>query len=176
MGESSFWYRPTRVVPDQRPLNGRCCCCCCCKVDPCYLPLTPSIMNVLSLCKCARKILYANINKQQFGHSIIFCVVTVNYWNWDVFKPCLFRVVHFLLHNLPRLEYKGRDEIFAAVLILWMMLYWLLMLMWLKIQIYPTESGNAGYLAPTSTSAVHMSSGNIDICYVVGWLQDITKC
>ena len=24
MGESSFWYRPTRVVPDQRPLNGRC--------------------------------------------------------------------------------------------------------------------------------------------------------
>jgi len=22
-GESSFWYRPTRVVPDQRPLNGR---------------------------------------------------------------------------------------------------------------------------------------------------------
>jgi len=27
-GESPFWYRPTRVVPDQRPLNGRCCCCC----------------------------------------------------------------------------------------------------------------------------------------------------
>jgi len=26
VGESSFWYRPTRVVPDQRPLNGRCCC------------------------------------------------------------------------------------------------------------------------------------------------------
>jgi len=24
VGESSFWYRPTRVVPDQRPLNGRC--------------------------------------------------------------------------------------------------------------------------------------------------------
>ena len=28
VGECSFWYRPTRVVPDQRPLNGRCCCCC----------------------------------------------------------------------------------------------------------------------------------------------------
>jgi len=27
VGECSFWYRPTRVVPDQRPLNGRCCCC-----------------------------------------------------------------------------------------------------------------------------------------------------
>jgi len=23
VGESCFWYRPTRVVPDQRPLNGR---------------------------------------------------------------------------------------------------------------------------------------------------------
>jgi len=30
VGECFFWYRPTRVVPDQRPLNGRCCCCCCC--------------------------------------------------------------------------------------------------------------------------------------------------
>ena len=29
MGECLFWYRPTRVVPDQRPLNGCCCCCCC---------------------------------------------------------------------------------------------------------------------------------------------------
>jgi len=28
VGECSFWYRPTRVVPDQRPLNGRCRCCC----------------------------------------------------------------------------------------------------------------------------------------------------
>jgi len=26
VGECFFWYRPTRVVPDQRPLNGRCCC------------------------------------------------------------------------------------------------------------------------------------------------------
>jgi len=25
VGESSFWYRPTRVGPYQRPLNGRCC-------------------------------------------------------------------------------------------------------------------------------------------------------
>ena len=28
VGECFFWYRPTRVVPDQRPLNGRRCCCC----------------------------------------------------------------------------------------------------------------------------------------------------
>ena len=26
-GESSFWYRPTRVVPDQRPLNDYVCVC-----------------------------------------------------------------------------------------------------------------------------------------------------
>ena len=29
VSECFFWYRPTRVVPDQRPLNGCCCCCCC---------------------------------------------------------------------------------------------------------------------------------------------------
>ena len=29
MGECFFWYRPTRVVPDKRPLNGcvRVCVC-----------------------------------------------------------------------------------------------------------------------------------------------------
>ena len=27
VGECFFWYRPTRVVPDLGPLNGRCCCC-----------------------------------------------------------------------------------------------------------------------------------------------------
>ena len=25
MGECFFWYRPTRVVPDKRPLNGCVC-------------------------------------------------------------------------------------------------------------------------------------------------------
>jgi len=28
-GECFFWYRPTRVVPDQRPLNGCVCVCVC---------------------------------------------------------------------------------------------------------------------------------------------------
>ena len=27
VGECFFWCRPTQVVPDQGPLNGRCCCC-----------------------------------------------------------------------------------------------------------------------------------------------------
>jgi len=31
-GECFFWYRPTRVFPDKRPLNGCCCCCCCWKL------------------------------------------------------------------------------------------------------------------------------------------------
>ena len=42
MGESSFWYRPTRVVPDQRPLNGRCCCCCCVVVVLCTVQTSSS--------------------------------------------------------------------------------------------------------------------------------------
>ena len=29
MGECFFWYRPTWVVPDQRPLNGCVCVCVC---------------------------------------------------------------------------------------------------------------------------------------------------
>jgi len=29
MGEYFFWYRPTRVVPDKRPLNGCVCVCVC---------------------------------------------------------------------------------------------------------------------------------------------------
>ena len=29
MGECFFWYRPTQVVPDQRPLNGCVCVCVC---------------------------------------------------------------------------------------------------------------------------------------------------
>jgi len=31
VGECFFWYRPTRVVPDQRPLNG---CVCVVKFGP----------------------------------------------------------------------------------------------------------------------------------------------
>ena len=41
MGECSFWYRPTRVVPDQRPLNGRRCCCCCCIINMQWIHCIP---------------------------------------------------------------------------------------------------------------------------------------
>ena len=33
MGECFFWYRPTRVVLDQRPLNGCVCVCVCVQVS-----------------------------------------------------------------------------------------------------------------------------------------------
>jgi len=51
-GESSFWYRPTRVVPDQRPLNGRCCCRCYAAyyidVSQYYCCLTPVLLIIFN--------------------------------------------------------------------------------------------------------------------------------
>jgi len=35
VGECFFWYRPTRVVPDKRPLNGCVCVCVCVCVSVC---------------------------------------------------------------------------------------------------------------------------------------------
>ena len=35
MGECFFWYRPTRVVPDKRPLNGCVCVCVCVRACAC---------------------------------------------------------------------------------------------------------------------------------------------
>ena len=40
VGECFLWYRPTRVVPDQRPLNGCCCC---------WLPLTVSCFSKIPI-------------------------------------------------------------------------------------------------------------------------------
>jgi len=47
-----FWYRPTRVVPEQRPLNGCCCCY--------YLSLAPSLGRLnLSCCPVIEGMLLA---------------------------------------------------------------------------------------------------------------------
>ena len=43
-GECFFWYRPTRVVPDKRPLNG--CCCCYCAVLVWVRPDSESVADV----------------------------------------------------------------------------------------------------------------------------------
>ena len=52
MGESSFWYRPTRVVLDQRPLNGRCCV-----VVPAHLG-SPGQRAVKRVCVCATDVVF----------------------------------------------------------------------------------------------------------------------
>jgi len=44
-GECFFWYRPTRVVPDKRPLNG----CCCWQWCNLWLPVCYSILLLLCL-------------------------------------------------------------------------------------------------------------------------------
>ena len=40
VGECFFWYRPTRVVPDKRPLNGRVCV-------PCWAPVPAEHLSIL---------------------------------------------------------------------------------------------------------------------------------
>ena len=47
-GECFFWYWPTRVVPDKRPLNG-CCWCCCCQISLQLLQLeTSNFLHLLA--------------------------------------------------------------------------------------------------------------------------------
>ena len=50
MGECFFWYRPTRVVPDQRPLNG-CVCVCVCVLSFLRSFVHPSIHLSIGLCQ-----------------------------------------------------------------------------------------------------------------------------
>ena len=45
---SFFWYRPTRVVPDQRPLNGCVCVCVARRLNDSYRKrLGPDLQNIL---------------------------------------------------------------------------------------------------------------------------------
>ena len=44
VGECFFWYRPTRVVPDKRPLNG----CCCCTLSPTMRLYSSHVFSSLS--------------------------------------------------------------------------------------------------------------------------------
>jgi len=41
VGECFFWYRPTRVVPDRRPLNG-CVCVCVCVCMSMVITMSPT--------------------------------------------------------------------------------------------------------------------------------------
>jgi len=47
VGECFFWYRPTRVVPDQRPLNGCVCVCVCVHTMAVCLSVCLSQANII---------------------------------------------------------------------------------------------------------------------------------
>jgi len=64
VGECFFWYRPTRVVSDQRPLNGRCCCCC---------PGTASVCCVFVI---TRPVYAGSV----YGHLVV--IFLCRYQNW----------------------------------------------------------------------------------------------
>ena len=53
VGECFSWYRPTRVVPDQRPLNGCVCvcggvCCICCYVFLCTWQIVSTLKDTMN--------------------------------------------------------------------------------------------------------------------------------
>jgi len=79
-GESSFWYRPTRVVPDQRPLNGRCCCCCyyygnlrVCQFVRLLLQLLDTFNGLFS-----RKMWDFGMQWHQLGHIQTICCISLH--------------------------------------------------------------------------------------------------
>ena len=77
MGESSFWYRPTRVVPDQRPLNGRCCCC---LFVMNVIRVCGILGNVRGFCHCDGDMHYVsgkNLKKKLIVANFSFVAVTV---------------------------------------------------------------------------------------------------
>jgi len=97
VGECFFWYRPTRVVPDQRPLNGRCCCCSRCglrtgaignlsadgnipstsrKKKPAVRKRSAVMNLTVCLCVCVSVSLSANISELQVRSSSHFMHVT----------------------------------------------------------------------------------------------------
>ena len=74
VGECSFWYRPTRVIPDQRPLNGRRCCCCSLTIEP--IPVT--YLATCPLSSTAALLLDKMSVTHHYHHccslSVVFCV------------------------------------------------------------------------------------------------------
>ena len=129
MGECSFWYRPTRVVPDQRPLNGRCCCCCivmiltlCCK--PANSRKTP-MEDIIRQCSADQNtgviLRIIMINATMLGPSLFFCFLPIPFSPFA--SPFLFHLsplftchllsffftLHFSAFSSPSsLPWKGR--------------------------------------------------------------------
>ena len=97
---SFFWYRPTRVVPDQRPLNG----CVCVSVSVCLrqtmrlahwsvcpsqvapMTSTPTTQSIVCVCVCVTiadqmHLICANCDRKHLENSKIWLE---NYWNFFI--------------------------------------------------------------------------------------------
>jgi len=89
VGESSFWYRPTRVVPDQRPLNGRCLSTH--KPETTKVPLVYRVVTknggTLTLCKYLIKRDFPCVATQVKGYwkqTLNVCCNSVNIKHYDL--------------------------------------------------------------------------------------------
>jgi len=62
VGECFFWYRPTRVVPDKRPLNG-----CCCRVLRIWNSLPKDVVSAAHLSLFISRLVWVNLNQFLIG-------------------------------------------------------------------------------------------------------------
>ena len=107
MGECFFWYRPIRVVPDQRPLNGRCCCCC----SMSFFRLGDQIIELYSRIRCTYTInfvfdnvLVAGVNVSLSTWLIYSCFVHMTI-SWFILFMDLFLVMFAkCFHNTRWIE------------------------------------------------------------------------
>jgi len=76
VGEISFWYRPTRVVPDQRPLNGRCC-----------YGTMHSLSQIDIPVDLQRCLLGRHNNFQDMVNALFLCIIIALHVNADSFVP-----------------------------------------------------------------------------------------
>ena len=72
MGECCFWYRPTRVVPDKRPLTGCVCVCVCvCILNASSLYIARKVITVRA-CLCNVRILFVfHKNKREYTGATV---------------------------------------------------------------------------------------------------------
>jgi len=77
VGECFFWYRPTRVVPDKRPLNGWVCVC------------VPSLWRTLLECSHVHSVLdrlpslVTQVSRYQKGKTNLdFTEARDSEWQW----------------------------------------------------------------------------------------------
>ena len=92
VGEYFFWYRPTRVVPDKRPLNG-CVCVCVCNAGSARqydnmkqsIPQFDQILQlfvIIKLVKCTFNLikLTKTIPVQDYW-NLLYCNLSKDYFN-----------------------------------------------------------------------------------------------